>query len=333
MAATAVTRLGQANNTGDAAALFKTVMGGLVLHGFERRRQFASAIQGRGFPKGNKGFTIRLHGPGSAKYHTAGQNIIEDGTYLSQMRQAEQTILVNDKLLDSTIIDDVDRLKADYDDQKATAFELARSLADADDEYCFRAIIAASRRNITGQSKYTGEPTTGLTTDGAKSTTLSGGLTRTQKADALVTTIYEAKEIFDSLNVDPMNRYLALNPLYATLLFNATSKEFMNKDWGGNGSVASGTLPMAAGFKVIVSNSCIASDKSADTAKQTELNVDYANYIGAFWTPEAAVRAAAKEVTFDFGWERVYQAWLAIAAMVTAYGSARRECAIGWKQA
>lgn len=332
MAATALTRLGQANLTGDTEALFKTVMSGMVLHQFERQRKFAGTIQQRGFPRGNKGFTIRLHGKGSAKYHTLGANIIEDGAYLSAQRGAELTVLANDELLDASLINNLEVLKADYDEKKATAFELGRSLADADDEYSYRALIAASRRNITGNDKYTGEPTTGLTTDGAKTTTLSGGLTRTQKADALVTTIYEAKELFDSLDVDPMDRYVAINPLYATLLFNATSKEFLNKDWGGNGSVAAGTLPMAAGFKFVVSNSVISSDKSADTAKQTELNINLANYIGVFYTPQAAVRAAVREVKFEHEYKIEYRGDLLVASSVTAYGSARRECSIGWKQ-
>lgn len=332
MAATALNRLGQANNTGSAEALFETRMSGLVLHAYEKRRRFKDAITKRGFPKGLKGFTVKLHGQGSAKYHTAGQNIIEDGSYLTQFRQAEQTILVNDELLDATMIPDIDAFKSNYDEMKAVAFELGRGLADKDDEYCYRAIIAASRRNISGNDKYTGEPTTSLTTDGAKTTTLSGGLTRTQKADALVTTIYEVKETFDALDVDPENRFLALHPSYATLLFNATSKEFLNKDWGGNGSVASGNLPMAAGFRVVVSSNAISADRSSDTAKQTELNINLANYIGCFWTPEAAVRAGAKELKFETEYKTEYRGTLAVAATLTAYGSLRRECAIGWKQ-
>lgn len=333
MSATALFRLGQVNAAGDTEALFKTVMSGLVLHHFQKGLKFKPKIRSRGFPVGNKGFTVRLHGPGSAKYHTAGQNIVENGAYLSNFKGAELTVLANDKLLDATIVDDVEKLKADFDEQTSAAIELSRSLYDADDKYCLRAILAAAWRNDTAgaggdKSKYTGEPTTGLTTGGnLAAVTLSAG-TAVQKADRIVEAIYAAKDVADGLDW-PMDRFLAIDATIVNLLFQATNKEFLNRDWGGNGSVSSGQLMQAAGFTIVPTTNFPKTDLSGDTARQTELNRDFTNQIGVFFTPEAAVRAEAKGFNFDYGWERLYQAWLAIASTVTAYGSLRRECAIG----
>jgi hypothetical protein len=74
MAATAVNTLG-----GDS--LFKTVFSGMVLREFEARRVFAPLVMSRQVTRG-KAVDFSLMGTVTPGYHTAGQNILEDGSYL-----------------------------------------------------------------------------------------------------------------------------------------------------------------------------------------------------------------------------------------------------------
>lgn len=335
MAASAITRLGQANATGDANTLFKIVFGNMIATEFEKTKGLSSLIRGRGFPRGSKSFTLKFMGRAATKYHTPGQSVITDSGYTTAVRLAEREIKLNDKLVSAQLVDEMDELKNDFDARQQLAEETARALRDADDQLVFRAIVAAAYRNDnnpTDQTLYTGEPTTGKTTDGAITTTITG--TPATDGATMEAVIKEAKQLFDSLSIPVTGRVLALRPEYFINLFSTASLPLLNRDWGGNGAMATGELPMALGFKIIVSENIPTTDLSADAALQTELNRNFTNTMGAFFHTDAAVRAAAIDVKTDVDVMPEYgHATLIQSKMAAAYGGYKRSCAIWWKKA
>ena len=104
-----VSRLGQVNATGDDRSLFLKLYAGEVLTAFEERNIFMPLHRTRTISKG-KSAQFPLMGVATAKYHTPGTLIEADA-----IKHAERTVTVDDLLISTQFISNIDEAKNHYD--------------------------------------------------------------------------------------------------------------------------------------------------------------------------------------------------------------------------
>lgn len=205
-----MTRSGLVNNTGtDVTNLFLKKFAGEVLTTFETEAVFKPLHVVRTIEHG-KSAQFPVTGTASTSYHTPGENILTEGSYLSAVAHAERTINIDNLLLSSTFIPKIDEAMNHYDVRSIYTEEIGRALAKKFDQNIAQLTILASNNNGIPPGKagaglitIAGSPS-GVLTDGA---TLAKG-------------IYDAVVALDKLDVpDDGQRYCVLSPTnYAKLV-------------------------------------------------------------------------------------------------------------------
>jgi hypothetical protein len=180
-------------------------------------------------------------GIATAKYHTAGENIADSGnSYLSDIKKNEITISIDDVLLSSTFLANIDELKTHYDVRSIYASELGKALAKRFDIAVLKTLIAGARQSSTISGGNGGTKITGAT--------LSTGT-------GLLQAIYDVAQKLDEKDVPEDDRYAILTPTqYYKLITDASSNNALNRDFGGVGSIATGMIPQIAGISLYKSN-------------------------------------------------------------------------------
>ena len=237
MANTSPSRLGQINATGDVNALFLKVFSGEILTTFEEANVMKDLHMVRTISSG-KTAQFPVTGIADAKYHTVGQDIVDSSNnYLSTIKHAERTISIDDVLISSTFIANIDELKNHYDIRSIYAKELGKALAKRFDIATMKTLFAAAG----GTSPIGGAG--GVSVTGATTTTAAG----------LVDAIYAVARSLDEQDAPDEGRFAILTPSqYYTLL--TADNVAINRDTGGVGNVATGNIPMIAGIQLIKSN-------------------------------------------------------------------------------
>ena len=254
---TTASRLGLVNNTGTAVdALFLKVFSGEILTTFEEFNVMKGLHTMRTIANG-KSAQFPVTGIADAQYHTPGQNIADaTNGYLSQIKHAEKVINIDDVLVASTFIANIDELKNHYDVRSIYAQELGKALAKRFDLATMKTLAAAARSaaTITGGKA-------GIQVDSNSGGV--GALSGTEIQAALFTA---AQRLDENDIPDDGQRFAILKPKdYYTLI--SSGEEVVNRDFGGRGDVASGRIPMVAGINLYKSNHL--SDVAANLAGVT----------------------------------------------------------------
>ena len=238
---TSASRLGQVNASGAVDALFLKVFSGEILTTFEEFNVMKGLHTIRTIANG-KSAQFPVTGIATAKYHTPGQNIADAGnSYLSAIKHAEKVISIDDVLLASTFIANIDELKNHYDVRSIYAQELGKALAKRFDLATMKTLTAAARSaaTITGGKA-------GIAIDGGEPAAFTGTVIQAK--------LFEAAQKLDENDIpNDGKRFAILKPAdYYTLL--ASGEEVINRDFGGRGDVATGRIPMVAGINIYKSN-------------------------------------------------------------------------------
>jgi hypothetical protein len=238
---TSASRLGQVNASGAVDALFLKVFSGEILTTFEEFNVMKDLHTVRTISNG-KSAQFPVTGIATAKYHTPGQNIADAGnSYLSAIKHAEKLISIDDVLLASTFIANIDELKNHYDVRSIYAQELGKALAKRFDLATMKTLTAAARSaaTITGGKA-------GIAIDGGEPGAFTGTVIQAK--------LFEAAQKLDENDIpNDGKRFAILKPAdYYTLL--ASGEEVINRDFGGRGDVATGRIPMVAGINIYKSN-------------------------------------------------------------------------------
>jgi len=238
---TSASRLGQVNASGAVDALFLKVFSGEILTTFEEFNVMKGLHTIRTIANG-KSAQFPVTGIATAKYHTPGQNIADAGnSYLSAIKHAEKVISIDDVLLASTFIANIDELKNHYDVRSIYAQELGKALAKRFDVATMKTLTAAARTatTITGGKA-------GIAIDGGEPAAFTGTVIQAK--------LFEAAQKLDENDIpNDGKRFAILKPAdYYTLL--ASGEEVINRDFGGRGDVATGRIPMVAGINIYKSN-------------------------------------------------------------------------------
>ena len=237
MANTSPSRLGQINATGDVNSLFLKVFSGEILTTFEEMNVMKDLHMIRTIQNG-KSAQFPITGIADAKYHTVGEDIVDgSNNYLSTIKHAERIISIDDVLIASTFIANIDELKNHYDVRSIYAKELGKALAKRFDIATMKTLFAAAG----GTSPIGGNG--GSTVAGADTTTASG----------LIDALYATARVLDEKDAPDEDRFAVVTPSqYYTLL--TSDNVAVNRDNGGEGNVASGVIPRVAGIKLVKSN-------------------------------------------------------------------------------
>jgi len=231
MANANISDLGQVNNTGTADTLFLKVFAGEVLTSFEQATVTADKHMTRTIANG-KSAQFPVMGRSSAAYHTPGAEIT--GTDLNH---AEKVITINDLLLSSHFIANIQEAKNHYDVRSVYSAEMGRALAFQMDKHVLQTMVqaAAATANV-GDSGYAAGT---IITDADSNT----------NATSLIGSIFDAAEALDDAYVPSEGRFCFVKPEQYYLLANASNAA--NADFKGSGSIASGNMPEIAGIKMI----------------------------------------------------------------------------------
>ena len=242
MANTTPSRLGQVNATGsDTNELFLKVFSGEILTTFEEMNVMKGLHTIRTIANG-KSAQFPVTGIATAEYHTAGQNIADAGnSYLSQIKHAEKVISIDDVLLASTFIANIDELKNHYDVRSIYAKELGKALAKRFDLATMKTLVAAAR-------------TSSVITGGKDGIAIDGGVAADFSAAVIQEKLFEAAQKLDENDIpNDGQRYAILKPAdYYKLV--QSDENVINRDFGGRGDVATGNIPMVAGLRIFKSN-------------------------------------------------------------------------------
>ena len=246
MANASVTRLGQANVTGDTDALFLKVFSGEVLAAFEERNVMMPLHNVRTITSG-KSAQFPVFGKALAKYHTPGEDIIDNDN--EQIPMNERTVSIDQLLLSKVFIANIDEAMAHYDVRSIYSRELGFALANHADEACLRTVIAGAQTSLTTPNPVENGGT------GKEGAILTGG----SSGDGIVDDLITVAQKMDEANVPADDRFAVLTPAaYYSVVGAAggtdTASAVMNRDFGGTGDISTGSLVSVAGIRVLMSN-------------------------------------------------------------------------------
>lgn len=298
--------------------LFLKTFGGEVMTAFEDTNVMADRHMQRTITSG-KSAQFPATWKADASYHTPGTSVF--GNNDSVIKSNERTINIDDALVSATFVSEIDELKNHYDVRSEYSEQLGVALAKSFDQNTMAVAILAARAAATVDGGFGGSAITD-----ADSTT---------SGESLAASIFEAGQKFDEKDVPEMDRYAVVRPAQYNLL--AQTTKVLNKDWGGSGVYADGTINRIDGIEIVKSNnlpngtvsalagaqnayngtfntSCLVFQKKAlGTVKLLDLSVSHTEKGGDFFTQ--------------------YLGYLLTARYVMGHGILRPECAVEIKTA
>ena len=339
---------GKKNGSGDVNALFLKVFSGEILTTFEEQNVMKDLHMVRTIQNG-KSAQFPVTGIADAKYHTAGQSIADSTNgYLANIKHAERVISIDDVLISSTFIANIDELKNHYDVRSIYAKELGKALAKRFDIATMKTLAAAARgtSDIGGDDgSILGETTSLFATSTAAGTPPT--------AAELIDALYGVAATLDGKDVSDEGRFALLRPEdYYTLITADNSAVGVtslaaNRDFGGTGNIATGRISQVAGINLIKSNhlSTVSIDHSSSVLGDGSASVNN-NVFGEDGTNGAGyngdlsatrILAGTKEAIgtvklLDLATESEYQierqGTLFVAKYAMGHGVLRPECAV-----
>ncbi len=258
-------RLGQSNLSGDVNALFLKVFSNEVLTTFEEANVMKELHTVRTISSG-KSAQFPTMGKASAKYHTPGADIFEAGsTYASQIKHKERVINIDDVLVAATSIANIDELKNHYDVRSAYSTELGRALAKRFDEATMKTLVAASQVNHADRANP--DASQGIVID-LGSTGMPANVDTAANLIALFRIIAQK---LDEQDIPSEDRFAVLAPEQYYLLAGSDSNA-INRDFGGAGSIASGSILKLSGISIKTSNNLLTSGIVSNSVTGDDVN-------------------------------------------------------------
>lgn len=333
-----VSRFGQANSTGDDRSLFLKLYAGEVLTAFEERNIFLPLHRVRTISNG-KSASFPMVGVASAKYHTPGELIQADA-----IKHQERLVTVDDLLISTQFISNVDEAMNHFDVRSIYSKEAGMALANQMDRNIARIIAKAT--TITTKT-LAGNAGIGSFDDEVFTDNITIGSAAADATDGskIAQSIYDALAEFDTKDVTG-TKVCVLPPAQYYALFNVTASvnnlAYMNRDVGGSGSMAAGTVPVIGGVQILMSNHIPQADMgdatkwAAATGDETPIT---SSRTGAYYGNYSKVRglmfsvdAAATVKLLDLGVESEYQidrqGTIMVAKYACGHNILRPACAI-----
>jgi len=137
-----LTQLGQANLAGDTRALYLKLFSGEMFKGFQHNTIARDLIMKRTLKNG-KSLQFIYTGRTKSEFHTPGNSILGDSNGAPPV--AEKTITIDDLLISSAFVYELDEVLAHYDLRSEISRKIGYALAEKYDRLAFRAIARGAR--------------------------------------------------------------------------------------------------------------------------------------------------------------------------------------------
>jgi len=238
-----LTRPGQSNSTGDARALYLKLFSGEMFKGFQHNAIARDLVMKRTLTNG-KSLQFIYTGRTTAEYHTPGNSILGNSDGAPPV--AEKTITVDDLLISSAFVYNLDETLAHYDLRSEISRKIGYALAEKYDRLIFRAITRGARA---------AHPITKTNFVEPGGTQIRVG-TNNQASDAyvpasLVNAFYDAAAALDEKGVSSEGRVGVLNPRqYYELIQQVGDNGLINRDQQGTARQTGNGIVEIAGIKI-----------------------------------------------------------------------------------
>jgi hypothetical protein len=265
-----------AGDAGDKYATYLRLFSGEVFKAYESACIAKGTVQNRTLTNG-KSMQFIFTGRMTAEYHTPGTPILGDGN----PPVAEKTILMDDLLVSSAFVYDLDETLAHYSLRGEISKKIGHALAEAYDKKVFRTIAKAAREAHPVTAAPGPEP-------GGSVIRLGDG--NQYDAQALVDAFFEAASILDEKNLPREGRFAVLSPRQYYALISQVDSNILNRDYGNSqGNLTSGQgLYEIAGIQIKRSNNLpfmVTGNGTGDDADEvTRVDGENNDYSGDFTT-------------------------------------------------
>ena len=240
---TALTRPGQSNSTGDARALYLKLFSGEMFKGFQHNAIARDLVMKRTLTNG-KSLQFVYTGHTKAEYHVPGNSIL--GNTDGAPPVAEKTITIDDLLISSAFVYELDETLAHYELRGEISKKIGYALAQKYDRLIFRAIAKGARQASPITKSGFVEP---------GGTQIRVG-TNNQASDAyvpasLIAAFYDAAAALDEKGVSSEGRVAVLNPRqYYELIQGIGSNGLINRDVQGSALQSGNGIIEIAGITI-----------------------------------------------------------------------------------
>ena len=318
--------VGKVNAGGSEDALFLKVFAGEVLTSFERASATEGADMVRAIASG-KSAQFPVMGRISAAYHTPGTEITG-----SDVNHNEKVITINDLLISSVFLSNIEEAKNHYDVRGAYSSDIGRALAFQKDKHILQTIGQAAK-TTTANVGDTNYPAGTVLTN-----TNIASATDATAANAMIDELFSAAKALDDNYVPKEGRKCFLRTEEYYKLANATNA--INVDFSGNGSIAEGRVQRIAGIDLIpvphFVSSNVTSGADAGSATQggsTPQAVDLSNFVALICHPSAVGTVKLMDLAVESEYDIRRQGTLMVAKYAMGHGVLRPEAAVGIKEA
>ena len=289
MADTLVSSIGSINNTAaeplknDVAystkyATYLRLFSGELFKAYESATVAKGTVQNRTIKNG-KSVQFIFTGRMTADYHVPGKPILGSG----DPPVAEKLIKVDDLLISSAFVYDLDETLAHYSLRGEISKKIGHALAEVYDKKIFRVIALAARE---------AHPITAAPGPEPGGSIIKIGANNQYDAQKLVDAFFEAAAILDEKNLPKDGRTAVLNPRQYYALVSQVDTNILNRDYGNSsGNLTSGEgLYEIAGIQLKRSNNLPfqAGSISAVSGENNPYNGDFSNHAGLIYQKDAA---------------------------------------------
>ena len=233
---TSLVNIGQSNLAGDKRALYLKLFSGEMFKGFQHNAIARDLVMKRTLKNG-KSLQFIYTGRTTAEYHTPGNAILGNSDGAPPV--AEKTVTVDDLLISSAFVYDLDETLSHYDLRSEISRKIGYALAEKYDRLIFRAVARGARAASPVSATGFVEPG-GTQIRVGSSTNESDAFSST----ALVAAFYDAAAAMDEKGISSDGRCAVLNPRqYYELIQAVGSNGLVNRDaqgsalQGGNGVI------------------------------------------------------------------------------------------------
>lgn len=296
-----------AGGSSDALELFLKKYAGEVLTAFERSTVMMSRHLVRTITNG-KSAQFPVTGRATAAYVTPGNEVAG-----STRAHGERTINVDYPLVSSVYLAEWDELVNHYDVRSIYANQNAEALANSFDTTALIVLALAAG----GTDVLNNELPDGYSLTDADAAT---------NGESLAESAFKVAQRFDENWVPPSDRYLFVKPAQYYLLGQTT--KVLNRDWGGSGAYAEGTVLKVGGLEIVKTNNLTQSNVAVNPAGANNIySGDFSNVVCLAGHKSAIGTVKLKDIVTSLDWIPEKLAHLLMARMIVGSAPLRTEAA------
>ena len=272
-----LTRPGQSNSTGNSRALYLKLFSGEMFKGFQRNTIARDLVTKRTLKNG-KSLQFIYTGRTTAEYHVPGQSILGNSDGAPPV--AEKTITIDDLLISSAFVYELDETLAHYDLRGEISKKIGYALAEKYDRLIFRAVAKGARIASPVTKANFVEP-------GGTQIQVGAGSDADDalNADKIVTAFYDAAAALDEKGISNDGRCAVLNPRqYYQLIKDCSNNNLINRDVQGTALQNAEGIIDIAGIKIYKS-----------------MNVPFFSKYGTKYAPNSGAAAGTDPATLNPG--------------------------------